>query len=153
MNLSNLLTEDQILLSVKSESIDDLFHEMVKHLDDLGVFFDVDKKEVFEKLKKREQQMSTGVGYGVAIPHIFLPNLRRVTCIFGISEEGIPFSSPDGIPVQFIFLFLMPESDKSLHLSLLASLGRFFNNPKIRKSLSEVTNRAEILTLFKRREL
>ena len=148
MKLAELLTEDQVILNLQGQDTFEALIEMVEHLDDLGVFVDVSKDEVLDALKKREEQVSTAVGFGVAIPHIFLPNLRRITAIFALSKQGVSFQAPDGVPVHFIFLFLMPEDRRDIHLSLLANLAKFFHSSEARQSLKEVTSREEVLAIF-----
>jgi mannitol/fructose-specific phosphotransferase system IIA component (Ntr-type) len=65
--------------------------------------------------------------------------------IFGRSLEGIDFESIDNNPVNFVILFLIPESDNNHHLQTLASIARFFTKGNIRETLLSASTETEIL--------
>ena len=60
-------------------------------------------------LREREDQSSTAVQEGVAIPHGRLPGLKRMVISFGRSRAGIPFAAPDHQPTRLFFLLLVPS--------------------------------------------
>jgi mannitol/fructose-specific phosphotransferase system IIA component (Ntr-type) len=103
---------------------------------------------VLEALKTREEQVSTGVGYGVAIPHAFSEKLERVVAVFGRSQAGIDFEALDGKPVHFVILFLVPKKDYHLHLQTLAAIAKMFTNIEIRRRLGAAGDHQEILDIF-----
>jgi mannitol/fructose-specific phosphotransferase system IIA component (Ntr-type) len=78
---------------------------------------------MLEALKAREEQVSTGIGSGVAIPHAFSDILRGGRG-FGRSKAGIDFEAIDNAPVHFIILFIVPRKDYHLHLRTLAAIAK-----------------------------
>ncbi|MBK1791777.1 PTS sugar transporter subunit IIA [Persicirhabdus sediminis] len=148
MKLASLLTPAQVILDLRSEDHMDSIVELVDHLisNDL---IDVEiREEVLQSLKDREDQISTGIGYGVAIPHAFSDNVDKVTAVFGRSKSGIDFESLDNAPVNFIVLFVVPRKDYNMHLQTLAAIAKMFNNCEVRQQLADAEDVEAILEIF-----
>jgi PTS system nitrogen regulatory IIA component len=86
----------------------------------------VDEKELLARLLEREEERSTGVGGGLALPHARVSGLERTVLLVGRAREGLDFAAPDGEPVDLFFLLLSPADAKSEHLRLLARVARIF---------------------------
>ena len=148
MKLASLLTPDQIVLDMRSEEHMPAIIELVDHLISIGKLPEALREEVEQSLEAREEQVSTGIGYGVAIPHAFSENLESVSAVFGRSTKGIDFEALDNCPVHFVVLFIVPKKDYHLHLQTLAAIAKMFTNCEIRKQLSEAECRTEILDIL-----
>ena len=148
MKLSNLLGPDQIILEMKASGHWDSIVELVQHLADGGLLASCLVEESLTALKAREDQVSTGIGSGVAIPHAFSDKLENVVAVFGRSRQGIDFEAIDNAPVHYIILFLVPRKDYQLHLRTLAAIAKLFTSPDVRRQLSTATTRDEILALL-----
>jgi len=81
-----------------------------------------DVEALRKAIHARESSMSTGIGAGVAIPHVRIDTIRRAVVAVGISHEGIEFAAVDNKPVHIIVLFAMPADANKLYLGLLAQL-------------------------------
>ena len=125
MKLANLLTPDRIILEMAAGQHWPAIVELIDHLVSAGSLDAGLRDEVLDALKIREEQVSTGVGYGVAIPHAFSDKLEKVVAVLGRSKEGIDFESLDQKPVHFVILFLVPKKDYHLHLQTLAAIAKF----------------------------
>jgi mannitol/fructose-specific phosphotransferase system IIA component (Ntr-type) len=148
MKLANLLTPDRIILEMSSGQHWPAIVELIDHLVSSASLAPELREEVLEALKTREEQVSTGVGYGVAIPHAFSEKLERVVAVFGRSQAGIDFEALDGKPVHFVILFLVPKKDYHLHLQTLAAIAKMFTNIEIRRRLGAAGDHQEILDIF-----
>lgn len=148
MKLANLLTADRIILEMSAGEHWPAIVELIDHLVASGSLAAELREEVLEALKTREEQVSTGVGHGVAIPHAFSEKLERVVAVLGRSRAGIDFESLDGKPVHFVILFLVPKKDYHLHLMTLAAIAKMFTNLEIRRRLAEAGGHQEILDIF-----
>lgn len=148
MKLASLLTVEQVILDVKSDDHWPAIVEMVEHLDRHNLLAEENKEEVLAALQAREDQISTGIGSGVAIPHAFSDKLEHVVALFGRSKQGIDFESLDNAPVNFVLLFLVPKKDYHLHLQTLAAIAKMFNNCEVRQQLAEAETRCEILEIL-----
>jgi len=148
MKLANLLSLNLILPDMKAV---DHWPSILELVDGLvaGGKLDVSlAEEVLESLRVREEQVSTGVGHGVAIPHAFSDNIDEVAAIFGRSRAGIDFQALDNAPVHFIILFIVPRKDYHLHLRTLAAIAKMFTNAEIRRLLGAAGTREEILAIL-----
>ena len=148
MKLASLLTPDQVILDLKAEVCTDAMACILDHLIDKGFLAKDLRDEVYQALYEREQQISTGIGYGVAIPHAFSDKVDHVVAAFARSKEGVEFESIDHAPVNFIVLFVVPKKDYNMHLQTLAAIAKMFNNCDVRQRLAEVTTREEVLDIF-----
>lgn len=148
MKLANLLTPDRIILEMTAGQHWPAIVELIDHLITAGSLDAGLREEVLDALKTREEQVSTGVGYGVAIPHAFSDKLEKVVAVLGRSKEGIDFESLDEKPVHFVILFLVPKKDYHLHLQTLAAIAKMFTNIEIRRRLSAAACHQEILDIF-----
>ena len=122
--------------------------ELIDHLDARELLGGENREDILQSLHTREEQTSTGIGSGVAIPHAFSDKISDVIAVFGRSDEGINFDAIDNAPVKFILLFVVPKKDYHLHLHALAAIAKMFNNCEIRQNLSEAHDAAEILEIF-----
>lgn len=133
MNLiSKLLLPENVLLDSDSTSKKRVFERV-------GILFEnshqIARSQVFDSLFAREKLGSTGLGQGVAIPHGRVKNLREGVAAFVKTQHPIPFDSPDGLPVNLIFVLLVPERATDLHLQLLAELAQMFSDKAFRERL------------------
>jgi len=148
MKLANLLTPDRIILEMSAGEHWPAIVELIDHLIAASSLESGLREEILAALKIREEQVSTGVGHGVAIPHAFSDKLDKVVAVFGKSKEGIDFEALDQKPVHFVILFLVPTKDYHLHLQTLAAIAKMFTNIEIRRRLGEAAHHQEILDIF-----
>lgn len=148
MKLAQLLSIDQILLDMRATEHWPSIVELVEHLSESGKLPRAIKEEVLTALKAREDQVSTGIGSGVAIPHAFSDTLEEVVAVFGRSKTGIDFEALDNAPVHFIILFIVPRKDYHLHLRTLAAIAKMFTNCEVRRKLGLAETRDEILSIL-----
>jgi mannitol/fructose-specific phosphotransferase system IIA component (Ntr-type) len=107
-----------------------------------------DRDVVLGALRAREDTMSTGIGFGIAIPHASSDRVNRVVAAFGRSSKGIEFDSLDNAPVRFIVLFVVPKDQFQTHLRTLAAIAKFLNDRSIRERLGTAGSAEEILGIF-----
>ena len=106
---------------------------------------------VLGALRQREETMSTGIGFGIAIPHCSSDRLDEVVAAFGRSTNGIEFDALDNAPVKFVVLFIVPKNQFQTHLRTLASIAKFLNDRSVRESLASAKSADEILSIFRER--
>ncbi len=146
MNLiSKILLPNNVLLDSESSSKKRVFERA-------GLLFEnnqeIARSTVFDSLFAREKLGSTGLGQGVAIPHGRISKLRDATAAFIRTSNPIPFDAPDGLPVNMIFVLLVPERATDLHLQILGELAQMFSDPDFRDKLNDCDDPAEIYKSF-----
>ncbi len=145
MHLASILSADQILVDMKANERWPAILELVELLVEKGHLRESDREPILVALREREEAMSTGIGFGVAIPHASSDRVDRVVAAFGRSRTGIAFDSLDNEPVRFIVLFIVPQDQFSLHLRTLAAIAKFLNERGVRDRLKDATSVDEIL--------
>jgi len=91
--------------------------------------------QIFDSLVARERLGSTGLGYGVAIPHGRVAQLEQTAGALLVLESGVDFDAPDGQPVNILFGLLVPEACNDEHLQILAGLAAMFSDAELRGAL------------------
>ena len=92
--------------------------------------------DIAKSLQQREILGPTGIGNGVAIPHVKIRGLKKICGFFSSLERPIDFESADKQPVDLIFTLLAPEINNGTeHLKALAMVSRVFSDKDIRSKL------------------
>ena len=109
-----------------------------------------DQKGLLAALIRREQQASTGIGKGVAVPHAHEDGIQRQLLAIGISQAGIDFDALDGQPVHIIALLVTPHKHQKQHMALLAALSQHLQQEEVRQRLLQAADAAEVVDIFTR---
>ena len=120
----------------------------MNHFAEQGVLQNGMRAQTIKALQCREEEISTGVGCGVAIPHAYLEGLDEAVAIFGRSKEGVEFASCDHAPVHFVVMLLIPEDKRGQHLLTLADIGRRFLSCEVRQSLASAPDTESVMTIL-----
>ncbi len=104
--------------------------------------------EVLDALLAREDEGSTGVGAGVAVPHARLAGLERIRGVFVRLETPVEFGSVDDQPVDLIFALLAPEGARGQHLRALARISRALRRPELREQLRQARTQDALFALL-----
>ena len=148
MTLSSLLTVGQIIPEMKAAERWPAITEIVDLLVSLKRIEPQYRDSILAALRQREETMSTGIGFGIAIPHASSEHVGEVIAAFGRSARGIEFDSLDNELVHFIVLFVVPRDQFQVHLRTLAAIAKFLNDRKVRDELAAATDAQDILQVF-----
>ena len=97
----------------------------------------------------REEEGSTGVGNGVALPHAKSAGAERPMVAFARSREGVEWNALDGEPVHLVFLISLPEERSGEeHLELLAELSEALTEESCRQGLLDAGSASEVLAVL-----
>src|SRR3954454_23781248 len=151
MSFGDLLSVEQIIPEMKATERWPAIVELIDLLVQLGRIRPEGRDSILASLKQREETMSTGIGFGIAIPHCSSDQLDEVVAAFGRSSSGIEFDALDNAPVKFVVLFIVPKNQFQTHLRTLASIAKFLNDRSVRDQLANATSAAEILAIFRAR--
>jgi nitrogen PTS system EIIA component len=106
-------------------------------------------KEVTKAVIKRENEASTGMGKGVAVPHVKHAAAKKVTAAIGHSEAGLDFASLDEQPVYSVILLISPLENPDKHLQAMENLFRHLQKERFRKFLRQCRSAKELRDLLK----
>lgn len=150
MTLGNLLSAETILPEMQATERYAAISELVNLLVAQGQIGEPDKDAVLAALRAREESMSTGIGFGIAIPHASSERVTKVVAAFGRSTKGIEFEALDNALVKFVVLFVVPKDQFQTHLRTLAAIAKFLNDRAVRERLAAAAAAADILAVFER---
>ncbi len=134
MLLTEILKPDRVVVPLAARDKNGVIAELARVL--------VEKTqapldEVLSAIEERESVLSTGIGFGVAIPHAKCPAVRELIMVGGVTAEPVPYDSIDGEPVSLFFMIVGPEASAGLHVKLLSRIARLVRRDGIRKQLVE----------------
>lgn len=147
MQLTDFLTTDRIACDVNA-------HSKKRALEELSELISHDQSsisatDIFDCLLSRERLGSTGVGFGVAIPHGRLKDSDHTTAALIQLNHGIDFDAVDNQPVDLLFALVVPDKATEEHLKILALLAAMFKEDELRAQLREAKNPEDIMQLVR----
>jgi PTS system fructose-specific IIC component len=100
----------------------------------------------------REKKATTGIGHGVALPHIRSLQAKDLTLAFARSKQGYDFESLDNQPTHLFFVMAAPPYDDSLYLKVFKTLSQMLQHEQFRQELLEVSSSGEVIRAIKAME-
>ena len=148
--LRRILDPNKVVLNLAAQRNFEAIRELAAVLWQDEVVSELDQKRLLAALIRREQQASTGIGKGVAVPHAHEDEVQRQLLAIGISQAGIDFDAPDGQPVHIIALLITPLKHQKQHMALLAALSQRLQQEEVRQRLQQAADAAEVVDIFMR---
>ncbi|MGE4286817.1 MAG: PTS sugar transporter subunit IIA [Phycisphaerae bacterium] len=148
MNLSGLFCPEASVVGLKSDARDAVIAELVDMLVSSGKLDAAHRNAVLEGVLMRENEASTGIGKGVAVPHVKCDIVDEPIGAYGLSVEGIDFASLDKQPVYSVFLVLGPEKYPEKHLVAMETIFKSLQNDDFRSFLRQAKSVNDVMTLF-----
>lgn len=108
-----------------------------------------DKDDFFISIMKREKIMSTGIGIGLAVPHVKIDSVKDFVIAIGRKKEGINFDSIDGKPVYLVIMIGANTEQRDDYLKVLAKISLLLKNADFRESMIHAEEPEEIMELLK----
>jgi len=138
--LSELVTPEHVVVPMEARDKAGALEELTRHLVALsgGVY-----EDVLRAIAEREEVLSTGIGFGVAIPHGKSPTVKELSVVCGVSPTPITYGSIDGEPVRLFFLIVGPESSAGQHVKVLSRIARLVRHDALRARLLGARTAAE----------
>lgn len=127
MKLHQYVRPELVLLDMKANGVHEAIRVLVDKIREHRIVGDPAVLEA--ALLTREEEHSTAIGDGVAVPHATLPGLAMPTIMVAVAPEGVPFAPVGFDPVQLFFLLLSPANQAELHIKLLARISRLVRHP------------------------
>ncbi|RIW38299.1 PTS fructose transporter subunit IIA [Bacillus salacetis] len=150
MRITELLQRNTMILNLKSSSKADVIDELVGKLDEAGKLND---REGYKKaILAREEQSTTGIGEGIAIPHAKTASVKTPAIAFGRSEDGIDYEALDAQNSHLFFMIAASEGANNAHLETLSRLSSLLMDDGFRKKLMNAAGEEEVLNLIDEKE-
>lgn len=137
MDLGDLLAPGGIFPSFEAENKKLALYELAARAAEI---IGADVRVVFDGLMQRERLGSTALGRGIAIPHVKLKEINGIITLFARLTKPIDFESPDGEPVDLVFVLLAPDHAGGDHLKALARISRLVRDPEMLERLRSASD-------------
>ncbi|AQQ71870.1 EIIABC-Fru [Limihaloglobus sulfuriphilus] len=148
MNFNDLVQEGAIDAELQSSDRDAVIKQLVDMLVSIGDIKKKDAKGIFDLLIKRENEASTGIGKGVAVPHVKHSGIKKVVAAIGVSQNGIDFNSLDKEPVYAVILMISPEKDPDAHLKAMEIVFKNLQKEDFRRFLCQARSTEDVRDLL-----
>ncbi len=142
MELSKILTPERIRVPLAPADKTGVITQLIDVLDQSGELLDRDA--ALAAVLKREADRTTGVGYGLAIPHGKTTGCDHLLIAAGKPAEPVDFQSLDGRPVTFVVLLLSPPDQTGPHIQALAKISRLYNIEDFRQAVARAASAEEL---------
>lgn len=149
MKFSDFVCFEALIPELRATDRDGVIAELVTSLDKAKRLKRGKRDEIIDAVIKRENEASTGMGKGVAVPHVKHPGVKEVVAAIGKSSMGIDFSALDKQPVYSVILLVSPVDNPDKHLQAMESIFRHLQHEKFRKFLRQCQRPEQIEDLLR----
>ena len=146
INVGEILDDRCVLLDISEKRKKHVVAALVNAVANAG--FIENPSQVVRDVLERESKASTGIGRGVAIPHLLADGINTTVMAFARSRVGVPFDAIDGRPVRLFFLILGPQGFPGRHLQLLSRLSRLLHHEECLAGLLDAQSAGEVRSIL-----
>jgi len=137
MRFRDFVCFDATITELQASDREGSIVELVSSLDKAGKLGNGKCVEITRQVIKREKEASTGLGKGVAVPHVKHKAVKDVVAAIGLSSTGIDFLALDKQPVYSVILLISPADDPDKHLQAMESIFKHLQQDRFRKFLRQ----------------
>ncbi len=150
MNLGDILSLETIVPDLHATNRWEAIDQLIENLVTTNKIQACNRDAILAVVKKRESSMSTGIGFGIGIPHASTDLIQEVVGALGRSTAGVDFDALDNQPVNLVMLFLVPQGQFQKHLHTLANIAKLLHIKEFRQELEQAPD-AEAMFLIIRK--
>ena len=148
MNTSEFMCFEATVTNLQARDRDGVINEMVQALDNAGRLGKTSSDQIAKSVIERENEASTGIGKGVAVPHVKHDDIHQISAVVGLTEEGVDFSSLDKQPVYSIILLVSSAKQPEKHLAAMERIFKLLQDERFRKFLRQAKTVEDVKDLF-----
>ena len=149
MKFADFICFDAVIPELQAKNRNGAITELVSALDKAGQLGKNNCEEITKAVVKRENEASTGMGKGIAVPHVKHQAVKDVIAAVGQSSTGIDFSSLDKKPVYSVILLISPIDSPDKHLQAMEKIFKHLQQDKFRRFLRQAQTNEQIEYLFR----
>lgn len=146
MKLSEIVSEENINLNLEAVDKKEAFVKTAEIFYKNGVISSVD--DYVKAVIKREDEFSTGIGYGLAIPHAKCSAVKKPAVAVVRLKNHIEYQSFDDEPIKMLFMIAVPEQGADEHIKILSTLSRKFMHEEFRNALKAAKTPSDIIAVL-----
>lgn len=150
MRITDFLNKNSVYINVEAENKDSIIDKLINLIERSGNLLDRD--ELKKQIQNREEQCSTGVGNGIAIPHAKTNAVKSPCVAAAVCKNGVDYEALDNLPSHLFFMIAVPECANNEHLEVLSKLSTMLMDDDFKNSLINSGSIDEFLKLIDRKE-
>ena len=154
LRLLDFLQEEYIKIGLESDDKWEALDEMAEFLYMTHNIQELSLDELKASVRERENEITTGIGQNLAIPHAIIDGGPMIRGVIGICPQGIEFESFDGKPVKIVILIATPRDHYEMHLQVLANVAKIFGHHSIiKEKIINARNPEQVYELLQNEEV
>ncbi|MBL8879263.1 MAG: PTS sugar transporter subunit IIA [Phycisphaerales bacterium] len=142
MEIAKILTPERIRVPLTGADKNGVITELIDLLNQTGAL--ANRDSALQSVLKREAERSTGIGFGLAIPHGKSDGAKSIVMAAGKPNQPVEFQSADGRPVHFVVLLVSPPDQTGTHIQALAKISRLMMVESFRAAVAEAKTAQEL---------
>ncbi|MBC8062202.1 MAG: PTS sugar transporter subunit IIA [Clostridiaceae bacterium] len=146
MSTKDMFSSNRVCFNLKATTKKQVIDELIEMLVQDGKL--TNEGEFKEAVLRREEEASTSIGMGIAIPHGKSSSVIKASIVFGKSQKGIQFDSMDEEPTYLFFLMAAPHASGDVHLRDLSEISEKLMNSEVRTQLNKANSLEELINAF-----
>lgn len=146
MDVENVLKRSCICIHLESDTKQGIIEEMIDMLVATGRL--KDRESALRAVLEREKKMSTGMQFGVALPHGKTGSVDELVTAFALKKEGVDFESLDGQPARIFVMTVSSTLRTGPHIRYLSEISKLLTRPSVRRKLLEAESEEEIVKIL-----
>jgi mannitol/fructose-specific phosphotransferase system IIA component (Ntr-type) len=150
MNLGDILSLENIVPDLPATNRWEAIDQLIQNLVGTNKIRAENRDAIIAVVKKRESSMSTGIGFGIGIPHASTDLIQEVVGALGRAAKGMDFDALDNQPVNLVMLFLVPQGQFQKHLHTLANIAKLLHIKEFRQDLEQAPDAAAMYAIIKK---
>ncbi len=149
MKFVDFVCFEAIIPELEAGDRDGVIAELVSALEKCGRLGEGSCEKIIKAVIEREEEASTGMGKGVAVPHVKHQAVKDIVAAIGQSSAGVDFSALDKQPVYSVILLISPVDYPDKHLQAMENVFKHLQQEKFRKFLRQSRNAEQIEYLLR----
>jgi mannitol/fructose-specific phosphotransferase system IIA component (Ntr-type) len=149
MGFTDFVCFKAVIPELKATDRNGAIAELVSALDKAGQLGKGNCEEIIKAVIKREKEASTGMGKGIAVPHVKHRAVKDIVASIGVSSAGIDFVALDKQPVYSVILLISPLDNPDKHLQMMEHVFKHLQQEKFRKFLRQSQTAEQIEFLLR----
>src|SRR5262249_16788128 len=149
MDLGDILTKEQIITDLRAANRWEAIDELINNLVTTGRIKPEHHEAIATVVKKRESSMSTGIGFGIGIPHASTDLIYEVVGSLGRSKKGVQFDSLANQHVNLVMIFLVPQGPFKKNLNTLANIAKLLHKAEFRQAMEQAPDAEAMLRIVR----
>ncbi len=150
MDISSILPVERIVVPIEAHDKHGVITELIDKLAATAGL--TDRDAALQAVLKRESERTTGIGFGLAIPHGKSDGCENLVMAAGKPSAPVDFDSVDGNPVTFVVLLVSPPNQTGAHIQALAKISRLMNMEDFRDQITAAASPEELFAAIEQHE-